>query len=99
MLYLSSQATPDGVMQLTVTFAVGTNVDLAQVQVHNRVNQVLPRLPEEVRRLGVTTVKSSPDLTMVIHLTSPNKRFDVIYLRNYAVIRIRDVLAPLPDMG
>ena len=99
MLYLSSQATTDGVMQLTVTFAVGTDVDLAQVQVQNRVNQALPRLPEEVRRLGVTTVKSSPDLTMVIHLTSPNQRYDVIYLRNYAVIHVRDVLARLPDMG
>jgi hydrophobe/amphiphile efflux-1 (HAE1) family protein len=99
MLYMSSQATTDGVMQLTVTFAIGTDVDLAQVQVQNRVNQALPRLPEEVRRLGVTTVKSSPDLTMVVHLTSPNRRYDVLYLRNYAVIQIRDVLARLPDMG
>jgi multidrug efflux pump len=99
MLYMSSQATTDGVMQLTVTFAVGTDVDLAQVQVQNRVNQALPRLPEEVRRLGVTTVKSSPDLTMVVHLTSPNGRYDILYLRNYAVIQIRDVLARLPDMG
>ncbi|MGH7518385.1 MAG: efflux RND transporter permease subunit [Gemmatimonadales bacterium] len=99
MLYMSSQATTDGVMQLTVTFAIGTDVDLAQVQVQNRVNQALPRLPEEVRRLGVTTIKSSPDLTMVVHLTSPNRRYDVLYLRNYAVIQIRDVLARLPDMG
>ena len=60
MLYMSSQATTDGVMQLTVTFALGTDVDLAQVQVQNRVNQALPRLPEEVRRQGVTVVKSSP---------------------------------------
>ena len=99
MLYMSSQATADGVMQLTVTFALGTNVDLAQVQVQNRVNQALPRLPEEVRRLGVTVVKSSPDLTMVVHLTSPNRRYDQLYLRNYALIQIRDVLARLPDMG
>ena len=99
MLYMSSQATTDGVMQLTVTFEVGTDVDLAQVQVQNRVNQALPRLPEEVRRLGVTTVKSSPDLTMVVHLTSPNRRYDRLYLRNYATIQIRDVLARLPDMG
>jgi hydrophobe/amphiphile efflux-1 (HAE1) family protein len=99
MLYMSSQATSDGVMQLTVTFAVGTDVDLAQVQVQNRVNQALPRLPEEVRRLGVSAVKSSPDLTMVVHLTSPNRRYDVLYLRNYALIQIRDVLARLPDMG
>ena len=99
MLYMSSQATADGVMQLTVTFALGTDVDLAQVQVQNRVNQALPRLPEEVRRLGVTVVKSSPDLTMVVHLTSPNRRYDQLYLRNYALIQIRDVLARLPDMG
>jgi hydrophobe/amphiphile efflux-1 (HAE1) family protein len=99
MLYMSSQATADGVMQLTVTFALGTDVDIAQVQVQNRVNQALPRLPEEVRRLGVTVVKSSPDLTMVVHLTSPNRRYDQLYLRNYALIHIRDVLARLPDMG
>jgi len=99
MLYMSSQATTDGVMQLTVTFAIGTDVDLAQVQVQNRVNQALPRLPEEVRRVSVTTIKSSPDLTMVVHLTSPNRRYDVLYLRNYALIQIRDVLARLPDMG
>jgi multidrug efflux pump len=99
MLYMSSSATTDGVMQLTVTFALGTDIDIAQVQVQNRVNQALPRLPEEVRRLGVTTIKSSPDLTMVVHLTSPNRRYDVLYLRNYALINIRDVLARLPDMG
>ena len=81
---MSSQATTDGVMQLTVTFELGTNLDMAQVQVQNRVNQALPRLPEEVRRLGVTAIKSSPDLTMVVHLTSPNNRYDVLYMRNYA---------------
>jgi multidrug efflux pump len=99
MLYMSSQATADGVMQLTVTFALGTDIDIAQVQVQNRVNQALPRLPEEVRRLGVSAVKSSPDLTMVVHLTSPNGRYNQLYLRNYALIQIRDVLARLPDMG
>ena len=99
MLYMSSQATADGVMQLTVTFALGTDIDIAQVQVQNRVNQALPRLPEEARRQGVTVVKSSPDLTMVVHLTSPNRRYDQLYLRNYALINIRDVLARLPDMG
>src|SRR6476661_4387658 len=67
MLYMSSQATTDGVLTLTVTFRVGTDPDLAQVQVQNRVSQALPRLPEEVRQLGVTTVKSSPDLAMVVH--------------------------------
>src|ERR671913_1773405 len=81
MLYMSSQATSDGVLTLTVTFRIGTNVDIAQVQVQNRVAQALPRLPEEVRQLGVNTVKSSPDLTMVVHLTSPDGRYDPVYLR------------------
>ena len=93
MLYMSSQATSDGVLTLTVTFRVGTDVDLAQVQVQNRVNQALPRLPEEVRQLGVTTVKSSPDLTMVVHLLSPDSRYDLLYLRNYALLQVHDVLA------
>jgi multidrug efflux pump subunit AcrB len=69
-LYMGSMATTDGVMTLTVTFKLGTDLDKAQVQVQNRVNQALPKLPEEVRRLGVTTLKSSPDLTMVVHLMS-----------------------------
>lgn len=99
MLYMSSNSTADGVMTLTVTFAIGTDVDLAQVQVQNRVSQALPRLPEEVRTLGVTTVKSSPDLTMVVHLVSPDGRYDDTYLRNFALIRVRDVLARLPGMG
>src|ERR687889_619659 len=71
MLYMSSQATSDGTMLLTVTFRLGTDVDNAQVQVQNRVAQALPRLPEDVRRVGVTTKKASPDLLMVVHLTSP----------------------------
>jgi multidrug efflux pump len=99
MLYMSSQATSDGVMLLTVTFRLGTNVDTAQVQVQNRVAQALPRLPEDVRRLGVTTIKSSPDLLMVVHLTSPNQRYDTVYLRNYANLQVRDVLARLPGIG
>jgi multidrug efflux pump len=99
MLYMSSQATADGVLTLTVTFRIGTNVDLAQVQVQNRVSQALPRLPEEVRQLGVTTVKSSPDLTMVIHLVSPDNRYDMVYLRNYALLQVKDVLARIPGVG
>jgi multidrug efflux pump len=99
MLYMSSQATADGTMQLTVTFQVGTDVDQAQVQVQNRVSQALPRLPEVVRQLGVTTVKSSPDLTMVVHLLSPDDRYDTTYLRNYAVLNVKDVLARIPGMG
>src|ERR1700745_2330256 len=77
-LYMFSQATPDGVMTLTVTFKLGTDIDKAQVQVQNRVAQALPKVPEEVRRLGVFTTKQSPDLTMVVHLFSPNNRYDEI---------------------
>ena len=99
MLYMSSLTTSDGSMILTVTFRLGTNVDSAQVQVQNRVSQALPRLPEDVRRLGVTTLKSSPDLLMVVHLTSPDNRYDTAYLRNYATLQVRDVLARLPGTG
>src|SRR3989454_1410534 len=98
-LYMFSQATADGVMTLTVTFKLGTDIDLAQVQVQNRVSQALPKVPEEVRRLGVTTTKQSPDLTMVVHLFSPNGRYDEVYLRNYATLQVKDVLARLPGAG
>src|SRR5438093_10563566 len=98
-LYMFSQATPDGVMTLTVTFKLGTDIDLAQVQVQNRVSQALPKLPEDVRRLGVTTTKQSPDLTMVVHLFSPNGRYDEVYLRNYATLQVKDVLARIPGAG
>jgi multidrug efflux pump len=99
MLYMSSQATSDGLMTLTVTFKLGTSPDLAQQLVQNRVNQALPRLPEEVQRLGITTVKSSPDLTMVVHLMSPNGRYDMTYLRNYAVLNVKDRLARIEGVG
>jgi hydrophobe/amphiphile efflux-1 (HAE1) family protein/NodT family efflux transporter outer membrane factor (OMF) lipoprotein len=99
MLYMSSQATADGVLNLTVTFAIGTDVDLAQVQVQNRVNQALPRLPEEVRALGVITDKQSPDITMVVHLVSPEGRYDPVYLRNYALLQVRNELSRLPGAG
>jgi multidrug efflux pump len=99
MLYMSSLTTSDGSMILTVTFRLGTDVDSAQVQVQNRVSQALPRLPEDVRRLGVTTLKSSPDLLMVVHLISPDNRYDTAYLRNYATLQVRDVLARLPGTG
>src|SRR5438477_8506792 len=98
-LYMFSQATGDGVMTLTVTFKLGTDIDKAQVQVQNRVSQALPKLPEEVRRLGVTTVKQSPDLTMVVHLFSPSGRYDEVYLRNYATLQVKDVLARIPGAG
>ncbi|RYE94475.1 MAG: multidrug efflux RND transporter permease subunit [Myxococcales bacterium] len=99
MLYMSSSATADGTMTLTVTFRIGTDLDTAQVQVQNRVAQALPRLPDDVRRFGVTTRKSSPDLTMVVHLTSPDGRYDDTYLRNYALLQVKDTLARIPGMG
>ncbi len=99
MLYMSSQTTADGVMTLTVTFKIGTDPDLAQVQVQNRVSQALPRLPEEVRQVGVTTVKSSPDLTMVVHIASPDDSYDITYLRNYATLQVKDVLARIEGVG
>jgi multidrug efflux pump len=99
LIYMKSVAGSDGVLVTTVTFKPGTDVDLAQVQVQNRVSQALPRLPESVRALGVTTRKRSTTLTMVVHLTSPNNRYDMVYLRNYAVLHIKDELARLPGMG
>jgi len=84
MLYMFSQASSDGLLTLTVTFKLGTDANLAQELVQNRVNQALPRLPDVTRTLVSRTVKSSPDLTMVVHLTSPNARYDMLYLRNYA---------------
>lgn len=99
MLYMSSQSTANGVMTLTITFKLGTDIDNAQVQVQNRVSQSLPKLPEEVRRIGVTTIKSSPNLTMVVHLLSPNDRYDSLYLRNYAILNVKDELARLPGVG
>ena len=99
MLYMSSQATTDGRMTLTVTFKIGTNPDLAQQLVQNRVTQAEPRLPEEVRRLGVTAVKSAVDLTMVVHLVSPSERYDTTYLRNYGVLNVKDRLARIEGVG
>ena len=99
MLYMSSQATIDGSLALTVTFRIGTDIDRAQVQVQNRVAQALPRLPEDVRAIGVSTLKSSPAFLMVVHLTSPDGRYDSLYLRNYATLNVRDTLARLPGVG
>src|SRR3954467_4694271 len=99
MLYMGSQATTDGQMTLTVTFRLGTDPDKAQQLVQNRVSPAEARLPEEVRRLGITTVKSSPDLTMVVHLLSPNDRYDTTYLRNYALLNVKDRLARIAGVG
>ncbi|MDP3847413.1 MAG: efflux RND transporter permease subunit [Pseudomonas sp.] len=99
MLYMSSQSTADGKLSLTVTFALGTNLDTAQVQVQNRVTRTMPTLPIEVQRLGVTVDKASPDLTMVVHLTSPDNRYDMLYLSNYASLSIKDELAKLNGVG
>lgn len=99
MLYMFSQSSSDGLMTLTITFRLGTDPDLATQLVQNRVNQALPRLPDVTRQLGVSTVKSSPDLTMVVHLTSPNKRYNQLYLRNYARLNIKDRLNKIQGVG
>jgi multidrug efflux pump len=98
-IYTSSTATPDGTFSITVTFRLGTNLDIAQVQTQNRVSQAEPRLPDVVRQVGLVTQKRSPDLTMVVFLRSMDGRYDSLYLRNYAVIQIRDVLARLQGAG
>jgi multidrug efflux pump len=99
MLYMSSTSTSDGVMALTLTFKLGTDLNTAQVLVQNRVAIALPKLPEEVRRLGVTTTKRSSDLTMVAHLVSPDESRDELYLGNYAFLQVRDQLARLTGVG
>jgi len=99
MLYMQSQANSDGNLAVTVYFNLGVDPDKAQQLVQNRVSQALPRLPADVQRLGVTTVKSSPTLTMVVHLISPDDRYDMNYLRNYALINIKDRLSRIPGVG
>ncbi len=99
MLYMSSQSTADGNLILTVTFKIGTRVEQAESDVQNRVQRALPHLPEEVRQIGVTAIKSTAALTMVVHLTSPDDKYDEQYLRNYAVLNIKDQLARVEGMG
>ncbi len=99
MLYMSSQATSDGVLTLTVTFKLGTDPDKAQQLVQNRVSQAEPRLPTEVRSLGITTIKASPDFIMVVNLVSATDRYDLTYLRNYATLNIKDRLARIEGVG
>jgi hydrophobe/amphiphile efflux-1 (HAE1) family protein len=99
MLYLSSSSTSDGRLSVTVTFKLGTNLDQAQVLVQNRVNAALPRLPEEVRRLGVSALKRSPDLTMAVQFFSPDGSRDTIYLANYVALQVTNRIARLPGVA
>lgn len=99
MMYMKSVAGSDGVLVTTVTFRPGTDPDQAQVQVQNRVAQAEARLPEDVRRRGITTQKQSPALTLVVHLVSPSGKYDSLYLRNYATLKVKDELARLPGVG
>jgi multidrug efflux pump len=99
MLYMSSLANTDGRLSITVTFEIGSDPDLAQQLVQNRVSQALPRLPDITRQLGITVQKSSSDLTMVVHLKSPSARYDMLYLRNYATLNVKDQLAKIKGVG
>jgi hydrophobe/amphiphile efflux-1 (HAE1) family protein len=99
MLYMTSQSTSDGSMSLAVTFKLGTNLDTAQVLVQNRVSTAMPRLPEQVRSIGVTVTKQSPDLMLVIHLSSPDGSRDQLYISNYATLHVKDVLARIEGVG
>ncbi|MDB5932791.1 MAG: transporter, hydrophobe/amphiphile efflux family protein, partial [Massilia sp.] len=99
LLYFESQATADGAMTLTVTFRIGTNPEVAETAVQNRISRALPRLPEIVRQIGVTTEKQAPNLTMVVHLLSPDNSHDALYLRNYGQLQVRDELQRIPGMG
>jgi multidrug efflux pump len=99
MLYMSSSCSSDGQLRLGVTFRTGTDLNMAQVQVQNRVSIAQPRLPEEVRRLGVTTMKRSPSITLMVHLVSPNRKYDDLYMGNYAFLHVKDKLARLEGVG
>ncbi len=99
MLYMTSQSTSDGAMSLTITFEQGTDLDIAQVQVQNRIAKAEPKLPEEVRRLGIFAQKSSPNFMMVIHLLSPDNIQDELYISNYALLQVRDELARIKGVG
>jgi hydrophobe/amphiphile efflux-1 (HAE1) family protein len=99
MLYMSSQSTADGSVTITVTFELGTNLDLAQVLVQNRVAVAEPRLPAEVRQTGVTVKKNTPDILMVVHMISPDSSYDQLYLSNYALLQVRDVVSRVKGVG
>ncbi|HEX5844701.1 MAG TPA: multidrug efflux RND transporter permease subunit [Rhodoplanes sp.] len=99
MLYVGSNSTADGRFTISVTFNLGTDLDIAQVQVQNRVAIALPRLPNDVRNIGVTVTKASPDLMMIVHLYSPDKSRDILFVSNYATLEIRDLLARVDGVG
>ena len=99
MIYMSSNSTADGRFSIAVTFDLGTNLDVAQVQVQNRVAIAAPRLPVDVRNIGVTVTKSSPDLMMVVHLYSPDKSRDSLFISNYATLAITDTLTRVDGVG
>ena len=99
MLYISSQSTGDGKLTVTVTFRIGTDLNVAQMLTQNRVQDVLPRLPEDVQRLGVEVRKSTPNILIAVHLYSPDASRDTLYLSNYATLHIKDTLARLPGVG
>jgi multidrug efflux pump len=99
LLYFESQASADGSLTLTATFKIGTNPEVAETAVQNRISRALPRVPDIVRQIGVTTEKSSPNLTMVVHMVSPDNSHDALYLRNYGQLNVRDELLRLPGIG
>src|ERR1700759_3872396 len=99
MLYMSSQSTGDGKLTVTVTFRIGTDLNVAQMLTQNRVQDALPRLPDDVQRLGVQVRKSTPSILMAVHLYSPDTSRDTLYLSNYATLHVKDVLARLPGVG
>ena len=99
MLYMSSKCTNDGQMDLDVTFELGTNLDMAQVLVQNRVAVAEAKLPEEVKRIGVTTKKKSPSILLCVNLISPDGRYDQLYLSNFALLNVKDDLARVKGVG
>src|SRR5580692_974141 len=99
MIYMSSQSTGDGNLTVTVTFQIGTDLNVAQMLTQSRVQDALPRLPEDVQRLGVHVRKSTPNILLAVHLYSPDSSRDTLYLSNYATLHVKDMLARLPGVG
>src|ERR1700723_3655920 len=99
MIYMNSQSTGDGKLTITVTFRIGTDLNVAQMLTQNRVQDALPRLPEDVQRLGVQVRKATPNILLAVHLYSPDSSRDILYISNYATLHVKDVLARLPGVG